>query len=132
MNRLFAPFAISLVVIGLNAVLDGIFGLNGAMVALSTAVVMTVGAVITVKVMFRKNECRGIVKIMPAMKSLLIASVVGVVIWLLKEAVLFDSDGKILLIIKSMGIGVVAMALFFLGSYLLKLKEITSLVKRKK
>jgi ribosomal protein S12 methylthiotransferase len=43
-----------------------------------------------------------------------------------------ESDGKILLIIKSMGIGVVAMALFFLGSYLLKLKEITSLVKRKK
>lgn len=132
MNRLFAPFAISLVVIALNAFLDGLFGMSGAAVALSTAVVMTVGAVITVKVMFRKNECRGIVKILPAMKSLLIASVVGVVIWFLKEAILLDGDGKILLIVKSVGIGAVAMILFFIGSHLLKLKEITELLKKRK
>ena len=131
MNRLFAPFAISLVVIGLNAALDGIFGFNGPMVALSTAIVMTVGAVITVMVMFRKKECRGIVKLNSALKSLAIALVVGVIAWILKDLLLWDSDGKIMLIIKSVGIGIIGMIIFFVGSYLLKLKEITDIIHNK-
>ncbi|MBQ2765227.1 MAG: polysaccharide pyruvyl transferase CsaB [Firmicutes bacterium] len=132
MNRLFAPFAISLLVIGLNAALDAMVGLNGAMVALSTAVVMSVGAVITVMVMFRKKECRGIVKLDSAIKSFVIALVVGAVAWILKDLILLDSDGKILLIVKSVGIGIVGMAVFFVGSYILKLKEITDIINKRR
>ena len=132
MNRLFAPFAISLLVIGLNAALDALVGLNGAMVALSTAVVMSVGAVITVMVMFRKKECCGIVKLDSAIKSFVIALVVGAVAWILKDLILWDSDGKILLIVKSVGIGIVGMAVFFVGSYILKLKEITDILNKRR
>lgn len=132
MNRLFAPFAISLLVIGLNAALDGLFGFNGAVVALSTAVTMTVGAVVTVMVMFRKKECRGIVNLRPAAKSLLITVAVAAVAWFLKDLLLWDSDGKLLLIVKSVLIGIVAMIVFFLGSYALRLREITDILKNRR
>lgn len=132
MNRLFAPFAISLTVIGLNAVLDQLFGYNGAVVALSTALTMSVGAVLTVMVMFRKKECRGIVNLRPAIKSLLIAIVVAFVALFLKDLLLWDSDGKLLLVFKSVFIGIVGMFVFFLGSYALKLTEITDALKRRR
>lgn len=132
MNRLFAPFAISMIVIGLNAILDQMFGFSGAAVAFSTAVTMSVGAVITVMVMFRKKECRGIVNLCPAVKSFLIALVVAFVAWVLKDLLLWDSDGKLLLVIKSVFIGIVGMIVFFMGSYALRLTEITDALKKRK
>ena len=57
---------------------------------------------------------------------------VGVIAWLLKDAMLFAADGKILLVLKSLGIGVVSVLVFFGGSYLLRLKEITDVVGGRK
>ena len=132
MNRLFAPFVISIGIILLNVIFDMIFGFNGYLLALSTAAAMTFGAVITVLVMFRDKAGRGIVRFGPILKSILLSAVVGVIAWLLKDAMLFAADGKILLVLKSLVIGVVSVLVFFGGSYLLRLKEITDVVGGRK
>ena len=132
MNRLFAPFVISIGIILLNVIFDMIFGFNGYLLALSTAAAMTFGAVITVLVMFRDKAGRGIVRFGPILKSILLSAVVGVIAWLLKDAMLFAADGKILLVLKSLGIGVVSVLVFIGGSYLLRLKEITDVVGGRK
>ena len=132
MNRLFAPFVISIGIVLLNVILDMIFGFNGYLLALSTAAAMTFGAVITVFVMFRDKAGRGIVRFGPILKSILLSAVVGIIAWLLKDAVIFAADGKILLVLKSLGIGVVSVLVFIGGSYLLRLKEITDVVGGKK
>ncbi|MGM9568341.1 MAG: polysaccharide pyruvyl transferase CsaB [Clostridia bacterium] len=128
MNRLFAPFVISIGIILLNMLLDIVFGFSGYLLALSTAAAMTVGAVITVIVMFRNKESAGIVRFGPILKSILLSVVIGVIAWLLKDAVLFPDDGKILLVLKSLCIGGIAVLVFVGGSYLLRLKEITDVV----
>lgn len=132
MNRLFAPFVISIGIVLLNVILDMIFGFNGYLLALSTAAAMTFGAVITVFVMFRDKAGRGIVRFGPILKSILLSAVVGIIAWLLKDAVIFAADGKILLVLKSLGIGVVSVLVFIGGSYLLRLKEITDVVGGRK
>ena len=132
MNRLFAPFVISIGIILLNVIFDMIFGFNGYLLALSTAAAMTFGAVITVLVMFRDKAGRGIVRFGPILKSILLSAVVGVIAWLLKDAMLFAADGKILLVLKSLVIGVVSVLVFIGGSYLLRLKEITDVVGGRK
>lgn len=128
MNRLFAPFVISIGIVLLNVVFDLIFGANGYLLALSTAVAMTIGAVVTMMVMFRGKECKGIIRFLPIVKSILLSSVIAVLAWLLKDAMIFPDDGKLLLVAKSLVVGAAALAVFIGGSYLLRLREITDVI----
>lgn len=128
MNRLFAPFVISIGIVLLNVVFDLIFGANGYLLALSTAVAMTIGAIVTMMVMFRGKEGKGIIRFLPIVKSILLSSVIAVLAWLLKDAMIFPDDGKLLLVAKSLVVGAAALAVFIGGSYLLRLREITDVI----
>ena len=132
MNKLLAPFLISLFVIAFNAVLDHIFALNSSLLALSTAAAMTVGAVITIAVVFRGREGRGILRFEPIVKSLLLSLIIGAASWFLRDLLILDGDGKLMLAAKGLFIGAAAMVLFVAGCFLLKVEEITAMVKRKK
>ena len=128
MNRSLAPLLISLATIALNLVLNELFGVSGEMVALMTAISMTVGAALTLFVMFRKEK---IVKLMPAIKSLLASIIMGAAAYGLKTLFVSMDNGKILLILKCGSIGVVVMILFLALCFLLRIKTVTDIFRRK-
>lgn len=127
MGRSLAPLLISLVTIGLNLVLNAIVPGRGTLIALTTAVSMTVGAGITLFVMFRGEK---ILNFTPILKSLAASVLSGLAAWGLKGLFVSMEDGKILLILKCGSIGVVAMVLFFGLCVLFRLDTITDVLKR--
>ena len=127
MGRSLAPLLISVVTIALNFVLNAMFGTEGAWIALTTAISMTVGAAITLFVMFRKEK---IVSFVPLLKSLLASLVMGGVAYGLKTLLVSMSDGKLMLVLKCGGIGVLSLVVFLLACVLLRLEVITDALKR--
>lgn len=126
-NKSAVPLAISVGVIVLNAILNRLFGANGEMVALMTAVSMTIGAAAIVFTMFRGEK---IVSLIPTLKSLLASAVMGIAAYGLKTLLVSGTEGKILLILECCGIGVVAVGVFLGLSVLLRLTEITDVLAR--
>lgn len=129
MNRSLAPLLISLGTIALNAVMNHVFGLSGELVALATAISMTLGAIVTLVVMFRGEK---IVNLVPAAKSLAASLLMGGAAWGLKNLLVSMEDGKLLLIVKCGGIGLVCLALFAVLCFLFRIDAITDILKRKK
>lgn len=127
MGRSLAPLLISLVTIGLNLVLNAIVPGRGTLIALTTAISMTVGAGITLFVMFRGEK---ILNFTPILKSLAASVLSGLAAWGLKSLFVSMEDGKILLILKCGSIGVVAMVLFLGLCVLFRLDTITDVLKR--
>lgn len=127
MGRSLAPLLISLVTIGLNLVLNALVPGRGTLIALTTAISMTVGAGITLFVMFRGEK---ILDFSPIIKSLVASVLSGLAAWGLKDLFVSMEDGKILLILKCGSIGVIAMALFLVLCVLLRLDTITDVLKR--
>ena len=126
MNRLLAPFLISLFVIFLNAVFDAVFTMNSSLLALSTALAMTIGAIITVFVVFRGEK--GILTFASIVKSLLLSVALAGFAWLLKDFFVSAADGKLMLVAKCCGIGIVTMAIFVAACFPLKIREISGIV----
>lgn len=129
MNRSAAPLLISLGTIALNLVLNKLLGGSGPMVALATSVSMTVGAVVSLAVMFKGEK---LMKFGPVIKSAVASLVAGGAAYGLKELFVSMSDGKLLLIVKCCAIGVVFLMIYLLVCLLLKLDMVTNLIKRKK
>lgn len=129
MNRSLPPLLISLGTIAVNLVLNTLFGLSGELVALTTAISMTVGAAITLFVMFRREN---ILNLTPAIKSLMASIIMGATAYGLKFLFVSMRDGKILLILKCGSIGVLVMILFLLLCFLFRIEVITNILKRKK
>ena len=128
MNRSFAPLAISLGVIALNYVLNLVFGVTGPILALTTAAAMTIGAVITIVVMFRGS---GIVKLGSSVKALIASGVVGAAVYGMKYLLVSATDGKLLLIVKCGGIGIVSLVLFLGLCFVLRIPEVTEVMRGK-
>lgn len=129
MNRSLPPLLISLGTILLNLILNRVLGLTGELVALTTAVSMTAGAVVTLLVLFRG---RGMLNYGEVVKALLASLAMAAVAYPLSKLFVSMEDGKLLLIAKCGGIGVVALLVFLLMSFLLKLNAITGLLRKKK
>ena len=128
MNKSLMPLIISLGIIVLNVVLDAVFDINGALLALSTAAAMTIGAVITIIIMFKGEK---IVNLAPAAKSLAASCGIGIVAYELKQLLVHASDGKLLLVVKCGGIGVVSLILFVVLCFLLRIDAVTDIVRKK-
>jgi putative peptidoglycan lipid II flippase len=128
MNKSLVPLIISLGIIAMNFVTDIIFNISGALLALSTSVSMTVGAVVTIVIMFRGSK---IVNLAPAVKSLAASCAIGVVAYELKNLFVFSTDGKIMLVLKCGVIGVVSLALFMVLCLLLKIEPVSDIIKGK-
>lgn len=129
MNRSLPPLLISLGTIVLNLVLNTLFGVSGEMVALTTAISMTAGALVTLLVMFRGER---ILNLLPVAKSLLAAVIMGGTAYGLKLLFVSMTDGKILLILKCGSIGVLVMVLFLALCFLFRIETITNILKQKK
>ena len=128
MNKSFMPLIISLGIIALNYVLDAIFDMTGTMLALCTSASMTIGAVVTIIIMFKGDK---IISLVPAAKSFLASCGVGIVAFELKHFFVYASDGKIMLIIKCCGIGAVSVILFVALCFILKINAVTDIIKSK-
>lgn len=126
-NQSAVPLIISIGVIVLNMVLNRLFGVSGEMVALMTAVAMTIGAIAIIFTMFRGEK---VVSMIPTVKSLLASAVMGIVAYGLKTLLVSGAEGKLLLIAKCCGIGVIAGIVFLGLSVLLHLTEITDVLAR--
>jgi len=113
----------------LNLILNQVLGLTGELVALTTAISMTVGALVTLLVLFRG---RGMLNYIEVGKALLASLIMAGGAYPLTKLFVSMEDGKLLLIAKCGGIGIVAMALFLLVSFLLHLEAITGLFRKKK
>lgn len=127
MGRSLAPLLISLGTVALNLVLNHLVQQQASLIALTTAISMTLGAAVTIGVMFRGEK---ILNFIPAIKSLLVSVITGLVAWGLKSWLVSMSDGKILLILKCGGIGIVALGVYLLGAVVLRLETITDVLKR--
>lgn len=130
MEKVGVPLAISLCIIGGNFLLDSAFGAGDRMLALTTSIAMTAGAAVTILALFRKD--RELVDLRPALKSLVASAVMGAAALGLRELVLNGSEGKIMLVIKCGAIGVVGLAVYVAMCYLLRLRELTDVLKKRK
>lgn len=128
MNRQMVPLITGIGIIGINFVLDEVFSMSGPMLAVSTALSMTAGALITIFVMFRGEK---IVKAAPLVKSAAASAVIGAGAYFLKNLLVFDTDGKIMLVLKCGSIGIAAFAVFILLCFVLRIEEITGVISRK-
>ena len=70
------------------------------------------------------------VKLLPLLKSLLATLVTGGVLYLATDLVLTGSEGKLLLVAKCCGLGVVAVVLYVLLMLLTRQEDLTALVQR--
>lgn len=127
MERSLPPLLISLGTVGLNLVLNRAFGQTGQMIALTTAISMTVGAAATLYVMFRREK---VLTFTPILKSLAASLVMGLAAWGLKSMFVSMSDGKLLLILKCGAIGVVSLGIFLVLCIILRLNTVTDALKR--
>lgn len=129
MNRTSVPLLISIGTVALNFLLNHFFHGSGEIIALTTSFAMTAGAVVCLVVMFRGE---GIVDGKPLVKSLAVSLAAGGVAWLLTDRFVSMGDGKLTLIVKCCAIGVVFLAVFLAGSFLVRLDAVTNLLKRRK
>lgn len=127
MGRSLAPLLISLFTVAVNLLLNALFPARDTMIALATAIAMTIGAGVTLYVMFHGEK---ILNFTPVLKSLAAAGVSGLGAWGLKSLFVTMDEGKILLIIKCGAIGVVAMAVYLGLCILLRLNTVTDVLKR--
>ena len=127
MDRPMPTLLISLGTIGLNLVLNFFLKGSGPMVALGTAVSMTAGAAVLLAVMFRGEK---IVSFRSCGKSLLATAAASGLCWWLRDLFVSMSDGKLLLIVKCCGIGVVFVAVFVAVSLLVKQEVIMERIRK--
>lgn len=130
MERVAVPLVISLCIIGGNYLLDSLFGTSDRMLALTTSIAMTAGAVVTIFALFRRD--RELVDLRPALKSLVASAVMGGTALGLRELVLDGSEGKIMLVVKCGAIGAVGLAVYLAMCYVLHLRELTDVLKKRK
>lgn len=128
MGRSGTPLLISLGTIGLNFLLNRLIGVSGPMLALTTAVSMTVGGIVSIRVLFRGQKLTGLKDLG---KTLAASAVMGLAAWGLKLLVVPDEVGKLTLILLCVGIGVAAMVIFVGLAFLLRIEAITSLLRPK-
>ena len=129
MGRSLAPLLISLFTVFLDFLLNALVPGEGAFIALTTAISITAGAVVTLIVMFRGEK---ILYFVPILKSLVASGAAGLAAWVLKSWFVSMEEGKILLILKCGSIGVAAMGVFLLLCVLLRLDTVTDVLKKLK
>lgn len=129
MGRSLAPLLISVGTVALNFALNSIFGADGTAIALTTALSMTAGAAVTLVVLFKGEK---VVNFVPILKSLAASLVMGGAAYGLKTLFVSMTDGKLLLIAKCCGIGVVAVVVYVAVCVLLRLDTVTDVLKRLK
>ena len=128
MGKSGTPLLISLGTIALNLLLNLVFGLSGELVALTTAVSMTAGALVSLWVMFRGQKPPALG---PLAKSLAASVLMGLMAWGLKTLLVPAEAGKLLLIAICGGIGILSLVVFLLLAFLLKIEAITGMLRRK-
>ena len=129
MDRPLLPLLISVGVIVVNAALNFLFGVSGMMLAMTTSISMTVGAVVTVLLLFRgRLRC---VRLGDFLKTVLSSAVMGGTAYGLYRLLVSADEGKILLLVKCLGIGVVAGALFLACCWVLKVEALTDAIRKK-
>ena len=128
MDKRAVPLAVSLGIIASNFALNMVFGFSGALLALTTAVSLTVGAIITVIILFHGEK---IVNVADILKSIVASAAMGGAAWGLKLLLVSQSDGKLMLIAKCGAVGIVSLAVFVAVAWLLKLDALKSAIKKR-
>lgn len=127
MKKTLVPLLINLGILLLNLVLNQIFS-TAPGVALATAVSITAGAAVMIICLFKGTK---IVNLVPLIKGLVSGAVMALVMWGGTQLLLTGDEGKIMLIVKCVAVGIVGCAVYLTASVLLKQELITSILKKK-
>ncbi|MGX8699273.1 MAG: lipid II flippase MurJ, partial [bacterium] len=127
MDKRAVPLAVSLGVVASTWGLNLAFGLSGAMLALTTAGSLTLGAGITAVILFRGEK---LADLRDMGKSLVAALLMGLAAWGLRSLFVSGLEGKVVMVMKCGLIGVVALAVYVAAAWLLKLEALRNVVRR--
>ena len=129
MEKTLTPLLVNAGILALNWGLNRLLGprMGGAGLALATTISITLGGVVLTALLLGKARS---VKLLPLLKSLLATLVTGGVLYLATDLVLTGSEGKLLLVAKCCGLGVVAVVLYVLLMLLTRQEDLTALVQR--
>ena len=130
MGRTLAPLMLSIGIIALDFALNLVFGVSGELLALMTALSMTIGAILAIIVLFRGGYRA--VKLGDPAKSLVASIIMGAAAFGLKTLLVNGAESKIMTVIKCGGIGVAVMAIYLFAAYILRIRTLTDIIKRKK
>lgn len=112
---------------GLNRVMGPLWG--GAGLAAATAVSITLGGAAMAALLLWRT---GGIRIVPLLKSLLAAAVTGGALWYGTDLVLNGAEGKILLMLKCMALGAVAVVVYAVLLLLVRQEDLGELLSRRR
>lgn len=129
MEKTLAPLVVNAGILvlnwGLNRLLSPSWG--GVGLALATAVSLTVGGIVlAVLLLWKTSE----IHLLPLVKCLIAALVTGGCLWLAAGGVVTGQEGKILLVVKCLGLGVLAAAVYLVLMYLMRQEDFFDLLGR--
>ena len=129
MERTLAPLLVNGGILlcnwGLNRVLGPRWG--GAGLAAATAISITAGGAVLALLFLRGA---GEIRVLPLIKSLAAALLTGGALWLLTGLALNGLESKIMLVVKCVGLGVVAVALYAALMLLTRQEDFQDLIRR--
>lgn len=112
---------------GLNRVMGPLWG--GAGLAAATAVSITLGGAVMAVLLLWKA---GGVRIVPLLKSLLAAAVTGGALWYGTNLILSGAESKLLLMLKCMALGAVAIVVYAVLLLLIRQEDLGELLSRRR
>lgn len=129
MEKRIVPLFVSLGVVATNFLLNAVFGVTGAALALTTAGSLTIGAAVTVLILFKGER---VVDLRDIIKSAAASIVMGAAAYGLKLLLVDQTDGKIMLVVKCGLIGAVMLVVFAVMAIALKMEALNHVLRRKK